>query len=187
MTAWTISAIGMRTFARRYPGECGQPRLVRAALAVLLDACPHADDAILIASELAANAAVHSDSAAPGGQFTVRAEVHHGDCIWIEVEDQGGPWARRRNHDGYAHGLDLVDALAGTGNWGIKGGPQHGRIVWARLAWPGELLARMVVPSVGCPPAWPPSRRLNAGGMRSSLILPGATPAASGDPTVHHG
>jgi two-component sensor histidine kinase len=137
MTTRTINAADGRTFARSYPGERGQPRLVRAALAPLLENFPRADDAILITSELAANAAVHSNSAAPSGQFTVRAQVYR-DYIWIEVEDQGGPWTCRQNHDGRAHGLDLVDMLAGTENWGIDGDAEHGRTVWARLDWPKE-------------------------------------------------
>jgi hypothetical protein len=37
-------------------------------------------------------AALHSGSRLPGGQFTVRAEIHPGDYVWIEVEDNGGPW-----------------------------------------------------------------------------------------------
>jgi anti-sigma regulatory factor (Ser/Thr protein kinase) len=83
-----VDTVDRRIFARSYPGRLGQPRLVRAALAPLLMGCPRADDAVLIASELAANAAVHSNSAAPGGQFTVRAGIRGEDYIWIEVEDQ---------------------------------------------------------------------------------------------------
>lgn len=124
------------TFARSFPGERAQVRQVRAAIAPLLDGYPLADDAVLIASELAANAAVHSRSAAPGGQFTARAEVYPGEYVWIEVEDQGGPWTRSGHDDGRPHGLALVDALAGTGNWGIDGDAKHGRTVWVRLNWP---------------------------------------------------
>ncbi len=127
-----------RSLARSYPGDPGQVRLVRAALAPLLDGCPAADDAILISSELAANAAVHSRSAAPGGLFTVRAEVYPGEYVWIEVEDQGGSWTRGQHDDDRPHGLDLVEALAGTGNWGIDGDSDHGRSVWVRLDWPQE-------------------------------------------------
>ena len=58
----------------------------------LLRGCPMADDVILCASELAANAAIHSRSRLPGGTFTVRAKISPGDYAWIEVEDNGGPW-----------------------------------------------------------------------------------------------
>jgi hypothetical protein len=123
-------------FARSFPGERAQVRRVRAAIAPLLDGCPFADDAVLIVSELAANAAVHSRSAAAGGQFTARAEIYAGEYVWIGVEDQGGPWAQNSHDDGRPHGLDLVAALAGAGNWGIDGDAEHGRTVWARLNWP---------------------------------------------------
>jgi len=136
VTARSISPVSMRTFARSYPGERRQVRLVRGALASMLEGCPRVDDAVLIGSELAANAVVHSNSAEPDGQFVVRAEVRFGDYIRIAVEDQGGPWAWSKADDGCAHGMDLVDALAGTGNWGIAGDPEHGRIAWARLDWP---------------------------------------------------
>ena len=63
-----------------------------ADLAALRVCCPMADDVIRCASELAANAAVHSHSRLPGGAFTVRAKISTGDYAWIEVEDNGGPW-----------------------------------------------------------------------------------------------
>jgi serine/threonine-protein kinase RsbW len=85
-------------FSRVYLGSPDQIRAVRGDLHGLLDGCPIADDAILCASEMAANAALHSHSALPGGQFTVRAELSPSDYVWIEVEDQGGLWtpSRRR-------------------------------------------------------------------------------------------
>lgn len=52
--------------------------------------CPLADDVILCASGLAANSALHSYSAKPGGQFTVRAAA--GRQAWIAVDDNRGPW-----------------------------------------------------------------------------------------------
>jgi two-component sensor histidine kinase len=72
---------------------------------------------ILCASELAANAAVHSRSRLPGGTFTVRAEVNPGEHIQIEVEDDGGPWTLGANDSTGHHGLDIVRALATA--WGV--------------------------------------------------------------------
>jgi serine/threonine-protein kinase RsbW len=135
MMAQTANASAACAFVQSYPGESAQPRMVRAALAPLLEGCPCADDAVLVTSELAANAVVHSKSAVPGGRFTVRAEVRPGDYVWIEVEDEGGPWTRRGGSDGRPHGLNLVDMLAGPANWGIDGNAEHGHIVWARLSW----------------------------------------------------
>jgi anti-sigma regulatory factor (Ser/Thr protein kinase) len=136
MMARAVSAADRRTVTRSYPGQRGQIRLVRAALALLLDGCPLVADVILIASELAANAVVHSNSAAPGGSFTVRAEVCPGAYVRIEVDDQGGQWAPRGYELDRPHGLDLIDALAGTGNWGIHGDAERGRTARARLDWP---------------------------------------------------
>ena len=45
-------------YASNYPGRADQVRHVRRALARHLAGCPAADEAILIASELAANAIV---------------------------------------------------------------------------------------------------------------------------------
>ena len=91
--------------------------------------CAAAADAVLVASELAANAILHSRSRA--GHFTVRTELHP-DHVRIEAEDFGGPW-RRRQPDGRPHGLDMVEALTGPDGWGTEITTGGGRIVWARL------------------------------------------------------
>ncbi len=126
-------ALALRACARTYPGSPEQISAVRAALRELLDGCPIADDAILCASELAANAALHSDSRKRGGQFTVRAEIRPGDYVWIQVEDNGGPWIEPAKEQCRGHGLDVIRAL--TSDWGIHG-DHTGRTVWARFDWP---------------------------------------------------
>ena len=119
-----------RTFHGR-PDQVGQ---VRRDLARHLAGCPAADDAVLIASELAANSVMHSAS---GGEFfTVRCETHPG-YVWIEVEDLGGPW-QLAQPDGRPHGLDIIGALAGPDNWGADTTSDGDRIVWVRLDLPGE-------------------------------------------------
>jgi len=116
-----------------FPGYTDQARTVRRELArwLALEGCPAAviDDAKVAASELAANAVLHS--ASRGASFTVRCEIGSG-YVRIEVKDMGGPW-RPRKPDGRPHGLDLIEALAGSGNWGNETAGDGHRIVWARL------------------------------------------------------
>src|SRR5438067_10751731 len=96
-----------------YPGTTEHIRIVRADLRAVLQECPMADDVILCASELAANAAIHSRSRLPGGTFTVRAKVSPGDYAWIEVEDDGGgPLTPAIRDSTGRHGLDIVRARA---------------------------------------------------------------------------
>ena len=89
-----------------------------------------ADEAILIASEFAANSVLHSASR-DGGAFTLRAEVRP-DRLRIEVEDAGGLWRDRSRNDSRPHGFDVVTAIDGPGKWGIDGDASS-RIAWATL------------------------------------------------------
>jgi two-component sensor histidine kinase len=126
------------TFQRSYLGEISRVRRVRADLAPFVGEYPLADELIMVASELAANAALHSNSGKPGGEFTVRAQLYHGDYAWLEVEDRGGRWNTCENGDGHPHGLDIVARLAGPENWGIEETSSGNRVVWVRLAWTAE-------------------------------------------------
>ena len=115
-----------------YPGRLDQVRLVRRAIAAHLAGSPAADDAVLIASELASNAILHSVSR--GDSFVIRAELYP-DYVWIEVQDLGGPW-RSKPSGGRPHGLDVIEALTGPDGWGNELATGGGRIVWARLDIP---------------------------------------------------
>ena len=125
----TAAAAGTRRHTGTYPAEPRQVGVARAALAGWLDGGPQ-DEAILVASEFATNAVVHSASRHEGG-FTVRAEVRQ-EYLRIEVEDAGGPWRDGPRDDGRPHGFDVVAAIAGAGNWGIDG-DDRGRVAWARF------------------------------------------------------
>jgi anti-sigma regulatory factor (Ser/Thr protein kinase) len=126
----TAAAAGTRRHTGIYPAEPGQVRVARAALAGWLEGWRRVDEAVLIGSEFATNAVLHSASR-HGGVFTLRVVVGQ-DYIRIEVEDAGGPWRDGVHDDGRAHGFDVVTAIAGAGNWGIDG-DDGGRVAWVRL------------------------------------------------------
>jgi anti-sigma regulatory factor (Ser/Thr protein kinase) len=123
-------------YQRTFHGRADQVGQVRQDLARHLAGCPAADDAVLIASELAANSVMHYASA--GEFFTVRCDVHPG-YLWIEVEDLGGPWQLAQPDD-RPHGLDIITALAGPDNWGADTTRDGDRIVWVRLDLPGNAM-----------------------------------------------
>ncbi len=121
-------------YQRTFHGRADQVARVRREIAAHLDGCPAADDAVLIASELAANSVRHSASA--GKFFTIRCQAYPGS-IWIECEDLGGEW-HRQPADDRPHGLDIIEALAGPDNWGTETTSDGNRVVWARLGLPPE-------------------------------------------------
>ena len=121
-------------YQRTFHGRADQVARVRREIAAYLDDCPAADEAVLIASELAANAITHSASA--GEFFTIRCDSRTG-YVRVESEDLGGPW-HPRGPDDRPHGLDIIEALAGPGNWGTEATPAGNRIVWARLDLPPD-------------------------------------------------
>jgi serine/threonine-protein kinase RsbW len=118
-------------YAGTFPGRADQLIQVRREIAGYLENCPAADDMILIADELAANAILHTRSR--GSTFRVRCQLSPG-IARIEVEDLGGPW-RQRNPGDRPHGLDIIQALTGQDGWGTQVTSTGGRIVWARMSW----------------------------------------------------
>jgi hypothetical protein len=122
------------TWEQTYPATPDQARRLRAALGTLLARCPLADDVILLASELAANAITHSASSRPGGTFTSRLAHHPGDHIHAEVTDQGSSWDGDLTATaGSPHGLHLLHALATRCGTTASAGS---RTVWFRLDYP---------------------------------------------------
>ncbi len=126
-------AHALRTSGVTYRGNMEYVSAVRADLRALLPDCPMADDVILCASELAANAALHSRSRLPGGTFTVRATVIPSYYVRVEVEDNGGPWTGDTSDPTSHHGWDIIRTLAN--GWGFEG-DSNTRTVWARFDWP---------------------------------------------------
>ncbi len=125
----------LRTTEVTYPGGTEHIRAVRADLRAVLGDCPRADDVILCASELAANAAQHSRSRLPGGAFTIRATVSPGHYARIEVQDNDGPWNQAMTGPARHHGLDIIRAVADA--WGSDA-DHTTRTIWARFDWPEQ-------------------------------------------------
>ena len=125
-----------------YPGTLDQARALRATLGSLLADCPLAADVILLASELAANAILHSASGRPGGTFTVRFTHRHGDHVRTEVHDQGSGWDGDLTPSARDwQGLHLLQAL--STRCGVRSGASD-RAVWFRIDYP---------PPTGPPPS----------------------------------
>jgi anti-sigma regulatory factor (Ser/Thr protein kinase) len=106
------------------------PEQVRAARAfvagVLGGSHPHADAALLLASELVTNSVKHSGSAAPGGLVTVTVAAGRAG-VRVEVTDRCGdgvpvlmPAASASSDAEGSRGMRLVDALAAR--WGYQRG-----------------------------------------------------------------
>jgi anti-sigma regulatory factor (Ser/Thr protein kinase) len=88
-------------------------------------------DAVLVVSELAANAVTHASSA-----FTICVEQTPSH-VRIEVRDRGAGEPRQQ-HPGseqpYGRGLHIVNEL--TDDWGIDTHPEGGKTVWVDLPLP---------------------------------------------------
>jgi anti-sigma regulatory factor (Ser/Thr protein kinase) len=119
---------------RVFLGSHHEVRNVREFVAQAVDGSPVADDVILLTSEVAANAVVHTASG-KGGTFTV--VVQPGDrVVRVEVHDGGSeapPQVRSAGElAGSGRGLGLVEGLATR--WGYLGN-RDGRVVWFEVEW----------------------------------------------------
>ena len=123
------AAISARSFGGRSDQVAAARNFVRQALGSL----PVLDEAVLLTSELCANALQHTRSGS-GGTFTVTV-VREADRARIEVRDGGASQVPAANASDAAsergRGLGLVEALADR--WG-RGG-QSGRTVFFALTW----------------------------------------------------
>jgi anti-sigma regulatory factor (Ser/Thr protein kinase) len=129
------AAVLTARFKRRvFPGRTEQIAQARDFTRRVLAPCPVLDEAILLASELAANAVAHTVTGS-GGHFDVtiyRAET----LVAIAVRDEGSdnaPAARPLDEMAEAgRGLGLVELIADR--WGHCGN-KHGRTIWLQLRW----------------------------------------------------
>ena len=120
---------------RVFPGDTGQLTLVRRFVRSCLARPGPAEDAVLLTTELAANAIQHTASGR-GGTFEV-VVCQHVATTRISVTDGGGPGPPAPGLPSEAslsgRGLAIVCALAR--DWGHYGGPL-GRTVWFDLDTP---------------------------------------------------
>jgi anti-sigma regulatory factor (Ser/Thr protein kinase) len=119
------------------PGHPGQVAEVRRLVRRLVgDASPMADTAVLLVSELATNAVLHSASGQPGGSATVLI-TEIGGGVRVEVADAGSdhcaPVVRGDIYASEGHGLFLVQSLADQ--WGYVR-DEAGTTVWFWLGYP---------------------------------------------------
>lgn len=134
MAAATTSpaAAGHLAWSRTFPADPAQVPQARRFLSAILDGSPAADDAVLCLSEIATNATLHSDSRKPGGQFTVRAQIHDGR-LRVEVCDEGGPWTQPVRSRGGQNGRGLLIVAALAAGWGRAGDSESGWRIWFEM------------------------------------------------------
>ncbi len=104
--------------SRVFRGRAGQVRAVRAFTRSVLAGHPAVDDAVMVASELAANAVQHTASGRHGGLFIVHLARISATHAAVLVTDQGAAGEPRiRTADGDAEagrGLAVVRVLSHT-------------------------------------------------------------------------
>jgi anti-sigma regulatory factor (Ser/Thr protein kinase) len=119
---------------RVFPGRRDQVARARDFVAHVLSGTAAVDEAVLMTSEVATNAVVHTSS---GNNGTFAVLVFRDPRIRVEVWDGGAeaaPVADPPGRDGESGaGLGLVELLAHR--WGYNGGPS-GRVVWFEILQP---------------------------------------------------
>lgn len=134
----------MTYWSRSFQGLPENLSEVRRFTAAVLGDRPGVDLVVLVASELAGNAILHSASGQPGGQFVVHVAAF-ADRWQIRVDDEGGLGepilspdpAGDDAEDG--RGLALIAAVSRS--WGVLGN-HYARAVWAEIPHPSPAEAR---------------------------------------------
>ncbi|GAA3165619.1 hypothetical protein GCM10010466_65490 [Planomonospora alba] len=127
----TRTALAVTCAERQVPGLPEHLADVRTWVAALLPpACPRTADVLLVASELATNAVLHSASGLVGGAYRIRLVVT-GGAVEVTVVDQGPatvPAQRPAGEGGY--GLSLIAELADAYEARTS---EAGRCAWCRI------------------------------------------------------
>jgi hypothetical protein len=119
-----------------FAGHGAELSAMRRWLATLLPGCQARDDLLVVATELGTNAIQHT-ATGRGGWFAVEV-TWHGPLMQVVVADCGGPDEPRMIDDPAGEcgrGLRLVHGLSMRTGYT---GDQHGRLVWAQIAWPAD-------------------------------------------------
>jgi len=159
--AWSVPMQWHRVF----PGQAAQLGLLRSWVESLLPACPSRDDAVTVASELAANAVRHTASKDTDGTF-LAVLTWRPQAVRVAVADGGAATAPRIISDpGREDGRGLMMVAALSVRTGVSG-DQRGRVVWADVAWAGD-----------APPLFPEALRaaICEGRMMLKRRFPGVT------------
>jgi anti-sigma regulatory factor (Ser/Thr protein kinase) len=126
----TITPVTAVSAELRFTGTSVSIGQARAVVAGLLPGCPRLNEVLIVISELATNAVLHSASGADGGTFGVRVDVEPG-AVAIAVLDQGPALVPARRPDGEGgRGLAVVAELADAYEFTIT---PAGRTAWCRL------------------------------------------------------
>jgi anti-sigma regulatory factor (Ser/Thr protein kinase) len=134
------------TCTHEFAGKPESAREARAWAAQRLDGCPNADDAVLLLSELVANAVRHSASR-DGGVVRVRLSIAAGAWVRCEVRDEGPlTLTGSRDHEPLAE--DAAPAVTepgelaetGRGLWLVhelatRAGSNGRGLYWFTLPW----------------------------------------------------
>jgi anti-sigma regulatory factor (Ser/Thr protein kinase) len=121
------------------PESASQARALTSA-ALAGTGCPAVDEILLIVTEFASNAILHSRSRRPGGGFALCLTVTPSESVLIQVRDEGPdparfPPARLANGElpESGRGLGLVARL--SAEWGRDGSG----LSWALVRWHASL------------------------------------------------
>lgn len=122
------------TVKRTFPGRPDQVARVRELVRLVLGRLPVVDEAVLLASQLATNAVIHTASG-QGGVFDV-AVSRYPSAVRVEVHDAGShlvPMPRPQDQlTEEGRGLGLVSLMADR--WGHRE-DMDGRSVFIELSW----------------------------------------------------
>ena len=125
---WRVvaSTLGFRTFSSQVESVSEARSFVRECLRGTAADC---DNAVLLTSELAANAVIHAQS---GFQIEIRRSTASIRVELLNDEPEILPMLTEPTEDG-GRGLRLVESLASC--WGMESDPDH-KMVWFELQDP---------------------------------------------------